>query len=110
MSDTCLNCGGLIGESGKVYGYAGKWCYCQINPLHQFQRPASRENQQNPIPDSVMQRLKRDADLVKERDIWRQEALAAREIIEYFGLPTDMPKIFQDWANARKASFQAGLK
>lgn len=24
----CMSCGGLIGEPGKVYGWAGKWCYC----------------------------------------------------------------------------------
>lgn len=25
---SCGRCGGLIAESGKVYGYAGKWCHC----------------------------------------------------------------------------------
>lgn len=25
---SCCNCGGFIGEPGKAYGYAGKWCYC----------------------------------------------------------------------------------
>lgn len=24
----CATCGGFIGEPGKVYGYAGKWCHC----------------------------------------------------------------------------------
>lgn len=25
---SCKKCGGFIGEPGKVYGYAGKWCVC----------------------------------------------------------------------------------
>ena len=25
---TCMTCGGLIAEPGKVYGWAGKWCHC----------------------------------------------------------------------------------
>jgi len=25
---TCRNCGGFVGEAGKPYGYAGKWCHC----------------------------------------------------------------------------------
>lgn len=25
----CRNCGGAIGEPGKAYGYAGRWCVCQ---------------------------------------------------------------------------------
>lgn len=25
---TCQQCGGFIGEPGKAYGYAGKWCHC----------------------------------------------------------------------------------
>lgn len=29
MSGTmCTKCGGFIGEPGKAYGYAGKWCDC----------------------------------------------------------------------------------
>lgn len=28
---SCQACGGFIGEPGKVYGYAGKWCSC-IHP------------------------------------------------------------------------------
>ncbi len=35
----CANCGGFIGEPGKAYGYAGKWCHCPINPATQYQRP-----------------------------------------------------------------------
>ena len=26
---TCSACGGAIGEMGKAYGYAGKWCCCE---------------------------------------------------------------------------------
>jgi hypothetical protein len=48
MSDTCLNCGGLIMEQGKTYGYAGPVCYCLKNPAHQFQRPASKEKTDTP--------------------------------------------------------------
>lgn len=25
---TCAACGGAIGEQGKAYGYAGRWCHC----------------------------------------------------------------------------------
>lgn len=25
---SCQKCGGAVGEPGKAYGYAGKWCYC----------------------------------------------------------------------------------
>ena len=25
---SCAACGGLIGEPGKAYGYAGRWCHC----------------------------------------------------------------------------------
>lgn len=38
MSDHCLTCGGLIAEEGKAYGYAGKFCYCEVPP--KTQRPA----------------------------------------------------------------------
>ena len=24
----CTACGGVVGEPGKVYGYAGRWCHC----------------------------------------------------------------------------------
>lgn len=41
MSDYCLNCSGLILEPNKLYGYAGKICYCQKPP--QFCKPASQE-------------------------------------------------------------------
>lgn len=27
-SSTCPKCGGFVGETGKSYGYAGKWCHC----------------------------------------------------------------------------------
>ena len=30
-------------EPNKAYGYAGKVCYCPINPNKQFQRPSSQE-------------------------------------------------------------------
>lgn len=26
--NSCAACGGLIGEPGKAYGYAGRWCHC----------------------------------------------------------------------------------
>lgn len=26
---SCEKCGGAVGEPGKAYGYAGKWCYCE---------------------------------------------------------------------------------
>lgn len=55
---SCLNCGGLIGEPGKVYGYAGKWCYCPKDPATQYQRPDTyavkltrRETPENKILD-----------------------------------------------------------
>lgn len=38
----CLTCGGAIGEPGKSYLYAGKWCHCAIMP-QQIQRPAPPE-------------------------------------------------------------------
>ena len=44
--DRCLNCGGAIGEPGKIYGYAGKWCYCPENPISVYRRPASKERPQ----------------------------------------------------------------
>ena len=25
---SCAACGGLIGEPGRAYGYAGRWCHC----------------------------------------------------------------------------------
>ncbi len=28
VESMCGSCGGLIGEPGKVYGYAGRWCHC----------------------------------------------------------------------------------
>ncbi len=37
----CPECGGLIGEQGKSYGYLGKWCQCiwgktcPVNPAPQ---------------------------------------------------------------------------
>lgn len=27
-NEMCPKCGGLIAEPNKVYGWAGKWCYC----------------------------------------------------------------------------------
>lgn len=41
--DTCLNCGGAIGEPGVAYGYAGKWCHCAVNPSSKYQRPSKKE-------------------------------------------------------------------
>jgi hypothetical protein len=41
MSDQCLNCGGLIMEPGKVYGYSGKTCYCPELPGTGYRRRAS---------------------------------------------------------------------
>lgn len=29
---SCAACGGAIGEPGKAYGYAGKWCHC-VRPI-----------------------------------------------------------------------------
>lgn len=43
MSDNCLNCGGLIMQPNTTYGYAGKICYCPVNPKYQYQRSASKE-------------------------------------------------------------------
>lgn len=34
---TCLNCSGAVGEPGKAYGFAGKWCHC-LSPV--IARPA----------------------------------------------------------------------
>lgn len=28
LGGSCGKCGGFIGEPGKVYGYAGRWCHC----------------------------------------------------------------------------------
>lgn len=39
--DSCLNCGGAIGEPGVSYGYAGRWCNCPIHPSRLYQNPAS---------------------------------------------------------------------
>lgn len=34
---TCGNCLGLIGESGRAYGYVGKWCHCASpRPLNDY--------------------------------------------------------------------------
>lgn len=30
--NSCERCGGAIGEPGKAYGYAGKWCRCPSSP------------------------------------------------------------------------------
>ena len=37
----CLTCGGAMGEPGKSYGYAGKWCHCSVT--HPLQRSAPPE-------------------------------------------------------------------
>lgn len=29
---SCAGCGGAIGELGKAYAYAGKWCHC-VRPI-----------------------------------------------------------------------------
>lgn len=42
MSDSiCRNCGGLIMEPGKSYGWAGKTCHCPVHPSRQYQDPAT---------------------------------------------------------------------
>jgi hypothetical protein len=56
MSDSCLNCGGLIMEQGKVYGYSGPTCHCPKNPAHQYQRPASKEASK--VPQETLQMRK----------------------------------------------------
>jgi len=44
MSNSCMTCGGLIMEPGKVYGYAGPVCYC--NPSPKYQIPIGQINYQ----------------------------------------------------------------
>lgn len=40
MESMCQKCGGLIGEPGKAYGWAGKWCLCaQQEPPRIFVDP-----------------------------------------------------------------------
>jgi hypothetical protein len=43
MNSHCLNCGGAIPEPGKTYGYAGKWCYCPVDPALRYQRPSIKD-------------------------------------------------------------------
>jgi hypothetical protein len=60
--DTCLNCGGAIGEPGKAYGYAGKWCHCPVHPSRMYQNPASNPLRVVPMfadPDDLERYLKR---------------------------------------------------
>lgn len=43
MENMCQKCGGLIGESGKAYGWAGKWCHCaQQEPPRIFVDPPAK--------------------------------------------------------------------
>jgi len=73
--DTCLNCGGAIGEPGKAYGYAGKWCYC---PVLQGQRPASHEQRLD------MQRAPQMDELKK----LHEKSLEAEKILQDEGVTT----------------------
>lgn len=61
MSDTCLNCNGLIAEPGVTYGYAGKFCHCPKDPFTQFQRPASKEGVMVPSPAETFKKELREA-------------------------------------------------
>ena len=37
METSCTKCGGFIGEPGKAYGYAGKWCHCPVpSPMQPY--------------------------------------------------------------------------
>lgn len=52
MSDTCLNCGGLIPEPNKAYGYAGKVCFCPIHLDSLYQKPSKKVyGIRNPKPE-----------------------------------------------------------
>ena len=57
MSDICLNCQGLIMEPNVAYGYAGKVCFCPIDPKKRYQRPSLNEKnksiQSNKTPPPV---------------------------------------------------------
>ena len=45
---TCENCGGLIAEPGKVYGWGGKFCHCLIPRRMEFT-----------IPDELQEKVER---------------------------------------------------
>lgn len=51
MSNCCLNCGGLILEPNKAYGYSGQVCHCPIKPGSQYQIP---ENKKPPIKEGTL--------------------------------------------------------
>ncbi len=65
----CQTCNGFIGEPGKSYGYAGKWCYCIFPPPK-----VSREGMQLPEypPDSAVPKFVYDA-LATELAALREE-------------------------------------
>jgi len=59
----CAACGGLIGEPGRTYSYAGRWCYC-TKPL-----PSDYPHVQGfpEIKEGVMPPPSRIEDLVKSQ-------------------------------------------
>lgn len=63
MSDICLNCQGLIMEPNVAYGYAGKACFCPIDPKKRYQRPSLNEKnksiQSNKTPPPVSDERKK---------------------------------------------------
>lgn len=51
-SSHCTKCGGFVGEPGKIYGYAGKWCQCgwqdwSMTPSPEYQKVLDNLAEQN---------------------------------------------------------------
>lgn len=60
MESMCRKCGGLIGEPGKAYGWAGKWCHCAIEePPAKIERlPTFVLGKPSPDPQPFLQWLR----------------------------------------------------
>lgn len=79
MSDSCLTCGGLIMEPGKVYGYAGPVCYCIKEP--KICRPSQQNIQQSPSLGHV--HIAQQYAAQKANEIEKLKGMSKEEIIEY---------------------------
>lgn len=65
MKITCDKCGGFIGEPGKAYGYAGRWCQCHITEELKVAQPRSLEDRIAELEEQVRRLQERTTGLIR---------------------------------------------
>lgn len=112
MSDTCLNCGGLIMKPGVGYGYAGPVCHCPIDPRSVYQRPSGIKSLQTQSL-AGLEKYKRDLHLQELEDKLTkltEDNRVLREALEEFQIALNEPEFFRDFRKAQEKYREALAK